>query len=130
MTLSSTLKPGNGRTSWNVRPIPRRQTASAESPLMRAPENTIDPVSGVKHAGDHVEERRLAGAVRPDHAADLARRHVEVDPVDGGQAAKMLADALDGEERHGFSPLMPSRRASHGQTPPGSATITKSRQMP
>ena len=48
MTLSSTLRPANGRTSWNVRPMPRRQTASAARPSMRRPAKVIVPPSGTK----------------------------------------------------------------------------------
>ena len=48
MTLSSTVRPGNGRTSWKVRPMPRRQTLSAESPSMRWPAKVIEPPSGSK----------------------------------------------------------------------------------
>src|SRR4029079_2652299 len=51
-------------------------------------------------AGDEVEERRLAGAVRPDHAHDLALVDVEVEPVDHAQAAEGERDALQLEQRH------------------------------
>ena len=48
-----------------------------------------------QHAGDHVEQRGLAGAVRADHAADFARRHVKADIGDRLQAAKALAEVFD-----------------------------------
>src|SRR6185312_12057335 len=51
-------------------------------------------------ARDQVEERRLAGAVRPDHAHDLALVDVEVEPVDHAQAAEGERDALQLEQRH------------------------------
>src|SRR5204862_3747189 len=38
-------------------------------------------------AGDRVDERRLAGAVRPDQADDTARRDLERDRVDSGRSA-------------------------------------------
>ena len=44
-------------------------------------------------AGDQVEERRLAGAVRADHADDLALVDVEVELGDDLQAAEGLRDA-------------------------------------
>jgi hypothetical protein len=34
---------------------------------------------GVISAGDHVEQRRLAGAVRPDHADNLVLAHCASD---------------------------------------------------
>ena len=43
-------------------------------------------------AGDHVEERRLAGPVRPDQRDDRGARDVEVDAVDGEQASEALGD--------------------------------------
>ena len=41
---------------------------------------------------EHLDGRRLAGAVGAEEAVDLARRHVQVDPVDGAHAALELAD--------------------------------------
>ena len=54
---------------------------------------------GREHTGDHVEKRRLAGAVRPDHRKNLAFRHFETDAVDRDKAAETLADAVDCQER-------------------------------
>jgi hypothetical protein len=85
---------------------------------------------GRQHAGDHVEEGRLARAVRSDDAAYLARRHIEIDPVHCGQSAKVLADAADGKKRHRSGSPSPRRRESHGQIPPGSAVTTNSRHIP
>src|SRR5262249_12432959 len=45
-TLSSTESVGNGRTSWKVRPMPRRQISSGVSPSMRSPAKAIEPLSG------------------------------------------------------------------------------------
>ena len=95
MTLSSTLSAGNGRTIWKVRPMPRRQTRSGDSPSMRSPSNVMVPASGAEHAGDHVEQRGLAGAVRTDHREDAAFRHVEAGAVDRDQAAEALAHTVD-----------------------------------
>ena len=49
-------------------------------------------------AGDHVEERRLAGAVGPDQAHDGALRDREVDVVDRDQAAELLSQRVDLEQ--------------------------------
>src|SRR5581483_4214493 len=42
-------------------------------------------------AGEHVEERRLSGAVRADEADDRPLWHDEVDIVDRDEAAELLA---------------------------------------
>ena len=56
---------------------------------------TCDPARGrVVDAGDDVEERRLAGAVRADEADDRALRDVEADVVDRHEAAEPLRDVL------------------------------------
>ena len=42
----------------------------------------------------HQHGRRLAGAVGPEEAVDLARRDGEVDPVDGARSLAELADQV------------------------------------
>ena len=69
----------NRRSVWNVRAIPRRRDLvrlQADDAL--AVERDVALVRPVD-AGDQVEERRLAGAVRPDHADDLALVDVQVE---------------------------------------------------
>src|SRR5688572_17104686 len=46
MTLSSTVSPTKGFTSWKVRPMPAAHTWSGRSPSMRLFSNTISPASG------------------------------------------------------------------------------------
>ena len=43
---------------------------------------------------------------------------------------RLLILSTDEQRAHGPRSFKPSRRASQGQTPSGSATITESRQMP
>ena len=64
-----------------VRRLPR-QVLTGEDDL---------PLRRLVHAGDHVEERRLAGAVRADQADDRALRDHEVDVRHGDEAAELLA---------------------------------------
>ncbi len=52
-------------------------------------------------AGDDVEERRLARAVRPEDRPPLAVCDVEVDVVHGEEAAEAPADPPQAEGRHG-----------------------------
>ena len=72
------------------------------------PRNATGPAVGSIDAGDDVEEGRLAGAVRPDEADDRALRDVEVDVVDGDQAAEPLRDVRRASRRS--SPLGRRRR--------------------
>ena len=55
---------------------------------------------GLVEPRDHVEERRLAGAVRADQPDDLALLDVERDVVDRDDAAEAAGDVADGEQRH------------------------------
>jgi hypothetical protein len=45
-------------------------------------------------AGDHAEERRLAGAVRADHADDAAGRQLELKTLDQDAIAIALGELL------------------------------------
>jgi hypothetical protein len=46
----------------------------------------------VEKAGEHLERRRLARAVRPEKADDLARGDLERDPVDTAHLARPAPD--------------------------------------
>src|SRR5438067_5097022 len=53
---------------------------------------------------DQVEDRRLAGAVRPDQPDDLALTDVERDAVDGNDPAEAPRQLLDRKQGHGGGP--------------------------
>ena len=53
-----------------------------------------------RQADGHVERRRLAGAVRPEQADDLARRDLEADAADDRAAAVRLGELVRAERRH------------------------------
>src|SRR3954452_1980268 len=93
---------------WNVGPPPGLVVPCGGGGGARAPHPELgDPVrreaadvtpceqdlagSGLVGPGQHVEERGLAGAVRPDQAHDRALRHHEVDVAAGDQAPELLA---------------------------------------
>jgi hypothetical protein len=77
-------------------------------------------------AGDHVEHRRLAGAVRPDEPDDGALADLERSLRYRLQAAEGFRHAGDFE--HHFA--SPRRRASAGQMPCGRNMITASSTTP
>ena len=55
-----------------------------------------DPAAGRRqHAGDHVDQRRLARAVGADQPQDLAALEPQADAVDRAQLVEVLADLLD-----------------------------------
>src|SRR5207253_10475657 len=56
-------------------------------------------------AGDEVEERRLAGAVRTDHAHDLALVDVQVEIGDDVQAPEVHRQLLQLQQAHTISTL-------------------------
>src|SRR6185437_13318404 len=64
----------------------------------RLPLEANVPGVGLVDARHEVEQRRLARAVRPDHADDLALVDVQVEPVDAREAAEVLRHALDLEQ--------------------------------
>ena len=73
-TFSKTVMPPNGRGTWWARPTPSRQRAGgAGSGDVRAAQAHAALV-GPQRAGEHAQQRRLAGAVRPDDADRLAAR--------------------------------------------------------
>ena len=55
----------------------------------------ISPLLSVQRAGEQVEHRGLAGAVRPDQAENFAGTDLEADIVDGDETAKPPLGALD-----------------------------------
>ncbi len=59
-------------------------------------------VIGVVEAGQQVEERRLAGSVRPDQGGDLAALDLDVIDVDGDEAAELPAHRVGDEDRVGL----------------------------
>src|SRR5207237_546524 len=77
-----------------------------------------------------VEKRRLARAVRSDHADDLAGPHSEADPVDGFDRAVRLAHVLHLEERCHFAASFDLKRSPIEMMPPGNQTISATTATP
>src|SRR3546814_7091903 len=66
------------------------------------------PAAGGVDAVDDVEQRRLAGAVRPDDALNLAILDVEIDSVEHDKAAETLLQPPNLEQPHLSAPLYAS----------------------
>ena len=71
--FSRTSRSSNSSVLCHVRARPRRDRACGGSRPRSCPSSSTRPVAG-DEAGDRVDERRLAGAVRADQADQLARR--------------------------------------------------------
>ena len=56
-------------------------------------------LGGPIEAGDAVEDRRLAGAIRADQGGDVAAPDIEGQVVDGDEAAEAHGEMLDGQDR-------------------------------
>src|SRR5439155_11756708 len=85
---------------------------------------------GRKVAGDAVEERGLARAVRADEAHQLARLDDEIDLIDGRDAEEALDEAADLQQRHQRAGRAPVARRSRLSIPSGERTTTSSRSAP
>src|SRR6185312_12267158 len=96
---------------------------------------------GAQLAGNEIEERRLARAVRPDDQAPLAGFDGEIDMARDAQAAKGLLDAFQLERGHGrpstgrsgrLSALQPRRRsrADPGTKPSGMKRTMRTKTAP
>jgi DNA-binding MarR family transcriptional regulator len=76
---------------------------------------------GGEESGEHVNGRRLAGAVRSEEAVDLAGPDLEVDAVDGADAALELADESMSFDSVGLR--LASVPAWHPKSPSGIARV-------
>jgi hypothetical protein len=82
---------------WKVRDMPRRASLCGAIAVTSSPPSTPARTRAVD-ARDHVEQRGLAGAVRPDDRDDSPGFTREADIVDGLQAAEADAQAFDGQQ--------------------------------
>ena len=81
--------PRNERLCWKVRAIPARPRRCGLQPVTSRSSSSTVPGGRDVEAGEHVDERRLPGAVRPDQADDLVpvqlerrRRRARCTPVE------------------------------------------------
>ena len=108
-------------------------------PVSGAPSNMNSPPSGDVDAGEHVEQRRLAGAVRTDQTVDLAAADREADTSRQRlHAAEALGDAACREQGAAarlrsscgavpFCELALAHRRTAGARPGGTASSAPAR---
>ena len=83
---------------------------------------------GLVDAGDQVEERRLAGAVRADHADDLALVDVQLEIRDDLEPAECERDAAQCEQGLVGHQTISTRRSP--KRPFGRSTMSTTRIAP
>ena len=105
ITFSLTVMFRNSRSVWKVRAMPLRVILFGGKPDDRLALEEDVALLGRVDAGHEVEERRLAGAVGPDHADDLVLVDVQVEVGDHLQPAERLRDALQLEQRRRHQPI-------------------------
>ncbi len=112
---SRTVSPENRRESWKDRPRPSRGPGRRRAVGDVRTGQPDPPRVGTEEARDDVEEGRLAGAVGPDDADDLAVLGVERHVVEGGVAAEAERDpahlelgAMVGRDGRGAGACAPS----------------------
>ena len=92
------------------------------------------PAVGHVDAGEHVEQRRLAGAVRADQPVDLAVADREPDVGERLHAAEALRDALRRQQRQRLVHLAGTsssrRRTADGRMPAGRNSIISTSASP
>ena len=71
-TFSRAERLPNASSRWNVRAMPRRARRCGFAPVRSTAVEHHAAAVGRLQPGDHVEQRRLAGAVRADEAGDAA----------------------------------------------------------
>ena len=64
---------------------------------MSCPSKSTRAGVGPIEPGHEVEQRRLAGAVRADDADQLALGEIEIDGIDGGEAAEAARQPAQGQ---------------------------------
>ena len=98
-TFSKVVMPLNGFGTWCVRTRPSRQRSCCRQRRHVVALEADRAGAWRKGAGEHAEQRRLAGAVRADNADRLVGAHGEVDVVEHHKRAEALVDAGGGENR-------------------------------
>ena len=118
--FSNTVSDGKICATWNEREMPSRVISREGRPVMSMLLEADRALRRPQMAGDHVDERGLAGAVGADDADGLLRRHVERDVARGDDRAEGLFQIAHGEDRGSWRLLRHAAQAreQRAQVPP------------
>src|SRR5262249_15199044 len=85
-----------------------------------------------EHAGNQIDQRGLAGAVRPDQRIALAGRQIERDIARNDERAEALVQAARRQRRDAHARLRPqrTRRAAPSRMPIGRNITTARSSVP
>ncbi len=124
--FSSTVMLVKGLGIWKLRAMPSRVRWCGGSAVISRPSKRIGAAVDRQHAGDAVDERRLAGAVRADEAEALAGLDRQGHAVQRREAAEALDEPLHLEQRGGHRVSGPAGAAPG----PGSPRARGRRRRP
>ena len=91
--FSAIVRPSTTSSSWYIVAMPSSSAASGVGMSTVSPCHAIVPLVGSVHAGERLDERRLARAVLAEHAVDLAGPNVQVDAAQRLHAGEALRDS-------------------------------------
>ena len=100
---------------------PTDDRASGEAHLARV---------GPQDAADHVEQGRLAGAVRTDQREDLTVAHLERHVAERLHAAERDGHVLYGQQKFAHPPRLRANRAAIAGTMPRGSAISRATSRP
>ena len=92
MMFCSTVMPGTKASSWWMKLMPSSVARCGVPIATGLPSTTISPPSGCGQAGQHLDQRRFAGAVGADQPMHLARHDRQRDAAQRLRAAIRFAD--------------------------------------
>ena len=95
---------------WNLRPSPRCTSWCGCSVADVVPVERDLPAGVASMPADHVDQRRLAGAIRPDQEPQLARLQTQAQTIEHADTVEADADVLHLEDAASPSRRRPSRR--------------------
>ena len=93
-TFSSTVRPRNNWLIWNVRASPRRARSACDGRRDVLAVEQHPARRRLEHAGDQVDQGRLAGAVRADQRAARAALERQIDVARDLQRAEAAVETL------------------------------------
>ena len=68
----ATVIDGTRLVSWNTMAMPSAKASDGTESSIGLPSNSISPEVSLMHAGEHLGQRRFAGAILADDSMDFA----------------------------------------------------------